>query len=166
MTREQTLRNTDIEARNVCGATNTSGREYIMKAPSFSGDHKGDDFYTFEKDWKEFAVQKHVSNAQLLRILLKESLSGPAQRTCRDMKTIDEVFVRLKRMYGNPRVLISAKMDEISKLKRCELLLLWAEQMPWGVWLVYFLDDRRPQLVSKSIMYTAYAYFTRTNLKS
>ena len=120
MTREQTLRNTDIEARNVYGATNTSGREYIIKAPSFSGDHKGDDFYTFEKDWKEFAVQKHVSNAQLLRILLKESLSGPAQRTCRDMKTIDEVFVRLKRMYGNPRVLISAKMDEISKLKRCE----------------------------------------------
>ena len=117
---EQTLRNTDRRAKTVYGTTSLSGREFIIKAPTFSGELKGVDFYTFQRDWDEFAAQKHISDAQLLRILLKESLSGPAQRTCRDMETIAEAFARLKKMFGNPRLLINAKMEEIAKFKRPE----------------------------------------------
>ena len=120
MTEEQNIRATDLEAKATFGAVNLNGREYVMKAPTFSGDAKSTDFYTFTKEWREFSMQKHVTDTQLLRILLKESLSGAAQRTCKDMESEEEVFARLKTMYGNPKVLINAKIDEIARMKRCE----------------------------------------------
>ena len=120
ITAEQGLRGTDQAAKLAFGAISVGGREYQVKPPHFSGDLKGTDYYTFERDWRDFSRQKHVSNAQLLRILLKESLSGAAQRTCDGLESETEVFTKLKRMYGNPRMLVSAKMEELSKLKRCE----------------------------------------------
>ena len=120
ITAEQSLRATDQAAKLSFGAINSGGREYVVKPPQFSGDFKGMDYYTFEKDWGEFSRQKHVSNSQLLRILLKESLTGAAQRTCRDLESEKEVFAKLKRMFGNPKMLINAKLEEIAKLKRCD----------------------------------------------
>ena len=119
--REDILRAADRRARSTFGAVSESSREYISKAPSFSGDQeRGTDFFTFRRDWVQFKKQAHASEAKLLHILLTESLTGTAKTACRELESEDRVFKRLDKMFGNVSFLIQTKIEEVKKLKRCE----------------------------------------------
>ena len=119
--REDVMRAAERNARAAFGAVGDSGREYISKPPSFSGDpDKGVDYYTFRREWDQFKKQAHASQSKLLHILITESLTGAAKATCRELETEELVFKRLAKIFGNVSYLIQSKIEEIQKLKRCE----------------------------------------------
>ena len=120
-TAEDGLRTADRGAKTRFGAVSDQGREYILTPPKFCGDSdKGLDFFSFKRDWLDFKRQAHASESKLLRILLSESLSGVAKSTCRDLDSEAKVFAKLDKMFGNISFLISAKIDEIQRLRKCE----------------------------------------------
>ena len=118
---EDKLLKMDSKARAIFGATSDNAREYLLKAPTFTGDpSKEPDFFTFKRKWVNFKGQKHVSQTQLVHILLEESLQGSAKATCMGLKTEEAIFAKLHRMFGNVKYLLQAKREAIHKLKRCE----------------------------------------------
>ena len=118
---EDKLVKIDQSARSVFGASSDNVREYLLKPPTFTGDPaKEPDYFTFKRKWTEFKGQKHVSQSQLVHILLEECLQGSAKATCIGLKVEDEIFTKLHRMFGNVKYLLQNKREAIYKLKRCD----------------------------------------------
>lgn len=70
--------------------------------PRFSGGIEGLDFWTFSKEWKEFAAQSGLPKADLLHILVTRPLEGTIKSVCQNMRTKREVFKQLNHFYGKP----------------------------------------------------------------
>ena len=104
------------------GATGTGSKTYEVKAPIFSGDLTKDktDFYEFKRLWDDFCAARCLNPGDTLRTLKLTSLQGPAKYLCEHETDVDEIFVKLKASYGDPRVLLNAKLDELRKSGRCE----------------------------------------------
>lgn len=91
-----------------------------LKPPSFSGDHDaGADFFTFKKDYLEYASTKPASNAQQLRIMLKTCLSGPAAALCAELTSVEAVLECLQSHYGCARVLLTSRINKFKALGPC-----------------------------------------------
>ena len=90
-----------------------------VPVPKFSGNPADPDFFTFTEEWNQYVGSKVMSEAEKFRVLTRTSLIGQAQVVSRRFKTVDEVFTHLKKTYGNPRYLFSAKLDELRKLGNC-----------------------------------------------
>ena len=104
------------------GATGAGGKTYDVKAPIFSGDLAKDktDFYDFSKRWADFVSAKCLTPGDSLRTLKLTTLQGAARDLCDDLEDVDEIFKKLKASYGDPRVLLMAKLDELRKTGKCE----------------------------------------------
>ena len=91
-----------------------------IKPPTFSGDGEATaDYFTFHKDYYEFAESRQYTKSQLLHTLKKTCLTGTARLACSEMDTADEIFRYLKRTYGNPNLLLIQKVKEFKKLGVC-----------------------------------------------
>ena len=102
------------------------------KKPSFSGDNSKEDqtdFYTFHDDFWKYIGTRTASSAEQLRILTQDCLVGRPKTSCKNLKTVDEVFKLLKKRYGNPKTMFDGKIEEIRKLGTCPLSLL--KQREW-----------------------------------
>ena len=99
----------------------TSMKAYSeVPLPKFSGKPgDGSDFYTFQRDWNRYSGTRCVGQDELLSILILKCLEGPAKVACRDLRTVDSVFAKLKTNYGNPRYLFTIKSQELHKLGKC-----------------------------------------------
>ncbi len=91
-----------------------------LKPPSFSGEatDKGD-FYTFRQEFDEYAAFKNITKNELLRVLVRTCLTGIARSACLHMTSVEEVFQYLLETYGNVRVLMLNKIEEVRKLGQC-----------------------------------------------
>ena len=97
------------------------------KKPIFSGETGKEDqldFYTFQDDFWKYIGTRTASSAEQLRILTQDCLTGRPKISCKNFKTIDEVFVLLKKRYGNPKIMFDTKLGEIRKLGACPPALL------------------------------------------
>ena len=102
------------------------------KKPIFSGETGKEDqldFYTFQDDFWKYIGTRTASSAEQLRILTQDCLTGRPKISCKNFKTIDEVFVLLKKRYGNPKIMFDTKLGEIRKLGACPPALL--KQREW-----------------------------------
>ena len=110
----------------IIGDNATAGNGYgglkaaDLKAPQFSGELGGMDYYTFKRDFDEYISTKTVSRNELLRFLLRSCLQGAAKEACKQMTSQEDVFTYLKDTYGNPRILFNARVDELRKLGPCQ----------------------------------------------
>ena len=91
-----------------------------IKPPSFSGDEEGSaDYFSFHKEYFEFADSREYTNIQHLHTLKKTCLVGTAKLACMEMESVEEIFKYLKRTYGNPNLLLAHKIGNIRKLGAC-----------------------------------------------
>ena len=99
----------------------TSTKAYSeVPLPKFTGKPgDGSDFYTFQRDWNRYSGTRCVGQDELLSILILKCLDGPAKMACRDLRTVESVFTKLKTNYGNPRYLFTIKTQELNKLGKC-----------------------------------------------
>ena len=109
--------------RKKAGVTTVGGQKASgvdLKAPEFRGDSADKiDFYSFQKDWNEYAAAKNLSKHDELKVLLKTALQGPAKLACQEMKTIEDVWRFLKESYGDPTMIFHNKIEEFKKLGSC-----------------------------------------------
>ena len=63
---------------------------------------------------------KTFTRSQILRLLTRSCIEGPAKFACRDFnKTIEEVFDYLRVNYGNPRMLLNQRLRDLRDLGAC-----------------------------------------------
>ena len=102
------------------------------KKPLFSGETSKEgqlDFYSFQDDFWKYIGTRTASSAEQLRILTQDCLVGRPKISCKNFKSIDEVFVHLKKRYGNPKIMFDTKLGEIRKLGACPPALI--KQREW-----------------------------------
>ena len=97
-----------------------SGRDSELKLPVFSGDTGDLDFYTFKQEFEDYVSTKTFTRSQVLRLLTRSCIEGPAKFACRDFKTVEEVFEYLKVNYGNPRLLLNRRLQDLRDLGACQ----------------------------------------------
>ena len=102
------------------------------KKPLFSGETSKEgqlDFYSFQDDFWKYIGTRTASSAEQLRILTQDCLVGRPKISCKNFKSIDEVFSHLKKRYGNPKIMFDTKLGEIRKLGACPPALI--KQREW-----------------------------------
>ena len=91
-----------------------------IKYPTFSGEQTDKlDYYSFREDWDLCVALKSPSQAEQLRILTHQSLTGVARAACRHMDSVEEIFTYLKECYGNVSDLFHKRVEAIRKLGNC-----------------------------------------------
>ena len=109
----------EIKSRAGIYGTSNAFKASDMKPPTFSGDEASGDYYTFHKEYFEFADSRAYTKTQHLYTLKKTCLTGTAKIACSEMESSDEIFRYLKRTYGNPNLLLLQKMSEFKRLGVC-----------------------------------------------
>ena len=119
-----------------------------FKPPLFSGDPEADkkDFFSFKSEFLDYAASKALSHPDRLKVLQRTCLTGLAQSECEQFNDIEEIWAHLKKSYGNPKLLLSRKLDDIRKLGQCPTTPVkrreWAGQLQTRIKQVQELADR------------------------
>ena len=122
------------ESKETFGIRGSQGANKIvdLTAPEFTGELAGKmDFYTFRSEYDEYISTKVLSLADQLRVLKKTCLKGVAQDACKNFESLPEVWDYLRSNYGNPNLILNAKIDEIRKLGSC--LGSNVKKREWGI---------------------------------
>ena len=108
------------EELGIMGSLGAQTKHMDIKPPSFTGDPDDKvDYYSFKKSWDEFISSRSFSKAERFRILQNTCLKGTSAYACIHMESEDEIWTHLKDNYGNPSILLAAKIEEIRKLGSC-----------------------------------------------
>ena len=87
-----------------------------IKLDKFSGYDGQIDFYTFKLNFDKMHSLKTPSH--LLPDLLKNNyLTGQALTMVKSIESMDEIWQRLKEAFGNPRLMLSKKLQEIDTIE-------------------------------------------------
>ena len=92
-----------------------------ISPPKFSGDNDNCDFYSFKTSFDEYKSIKHLNDCDSLIVLKNKCLKGSALRACEFSASYEELWSDLKKLYGDPRKLVSVKISKISALGKCPL---------------------------------------------
>ena len=90
-----------------------------IPVPKFSGNPADPDYYTFHEEWNQYTSSKVMSEAEKFRVLTRTCLTGTARSISKRFKTVPEILEHLKKTYGNPRYLLTSRLEEIRKLGPC-----------------------------------------------
>lgn len=97
-----------------------SAKMVEIDLPTFSGEADGKlDYYSFKKEFEDYLKTKNYSRADQLRILQRSALKGTAKEACLNMTDAESVWTYLLQTYGNVRILLAKKIEEIRKLGSC-----------------------------------------------
>ena len=94
--------------------------DYDLKPPIFTGELSELDYFTFRTDFDEYVSVKSLSRSQAVRVLTKTCIQGPTQLACRDFTSVEDVMDYLKTNYGNPRLLLSRRVQDLRELGTCQ----------------------------------------------
>ena len=111
------------ETKEIFGIRGNQGVNKIVEltAPEFTGDLSGKlDYYSFQTEYEEYISTKNLSIADQLRVLKKTCLKGVAQDACKNFESLVEVWEYLRSNYGNPNLILNAKIDDVRKLGTCQ----------------------------------------------
>ena len=86
-----------------------------IELPKFQGYDSKMDIYTFRSEFEKLIQPKH-QNRFWIDILKKNYLSGPALILVEKMENVDEVWKKLIEAYGNVKLLLQSKMNNLDKL--------------------------------------------------
>ena len=103
------------------GQTSLSSNVTNISAPKFSGQmNDKTDFFTFEDSLEEYfdTIGSYNPSMKLLK-LKTDCLTEPALHSIRDCTTYNSAMVELRKLFGQPRVLFSSRVQEIKKLGKC-----------------------------------------------
>ena len=84
--------------------------------PNFSGNPTDMDYYTFRREWDAYTGSKPMNEPEKFNVLIRSCLTGQVKTAVRQYKTTAEVLAYLQENYGNPRLLLAAKLEGIRKL--------------------------------------------------
>ena len=91
-----------------------------MKAPKFSGKFDGLDYFTFEKKLNEFFDYSGAYSDSLKLLKLKNDCTvEPASKAITNCDEFDVAMAKLKKLYGQPKLLFNVKEDDLRKLGKC-----------------------------------------------
>jgi hypothetical protein len=92
-----------------------------VKPPLFTGTFTKDslDLFSFKTEFHEYARSNNYSKEEQCDLLKKACLQGTAKSIVLHLKQVDEVWTKLTETYGDPSLLINAKMRELEKLGKC-----------------------------------------------
>ena len=92
-----------------------------LKPPSFSGimSDGSTDYFTFKTEFLEYVESQGNSNEEQVDLLRKTCLTGSARSIVIHLKTLDEIWDKLKSSYGDPTLLIHSKTKALEKLGKC-----------------------------------------------
>ena len=113
----------EAKSRNQLYGTASTFKSNDIKPPTFSGDGESTtDYFSFTKEYEEFADNRSYTRTQHLHTLKKTCLTGTAKLSCEEMESVEEIFRYLKKTYGNPNILLNNKVKEFKKLGACPLI--------------------------------------------
>lgn len=90
-----------------------------VPVPSFSGNPAETDFFTFSSNWARYCGSKVMSEPEKFAVLKQRALTGQAKNVANRCQTVAETLVLLEEYYGNPRYLLSFRLDELRKVGQC-----------------------------------------------
>ena len=101
------------------GATDTA-KSADIELPTFSGE-SGDklDYYSFKSEFEDYLKTKNYSTSEKLRVLQRSALKGIARDACLNMTDALTIWNYLLQTYGNVRILLANKIEEIRKIGGC-----------------------------------------------
>ena len=86
-----------------------------IKLGKFVGYGSYKDIYSFQDDFEKLHLR--VTPVRLLPDLLKNNfLGGSALSLVKDVENIEEIWQRLKRVFGDPKILLHNKLEEINQV--------------------------------------------------
>ena len=103
------------------GQTSFNSTVANLSAPKFSGNFDDKiDFFTFEDSLEEYfdTIGSYNPSMKLLK-LKTDCLVEPALHAIRDCLHYDSAMTELRRLFGQPRVLFTGRVNEIKKLGKC-----------------------------------------------
>ena len=110
----------ELKSRAGLFGSSNNFRASDVKPPTFSGDGNAtSDYFSFHKEYFEFADSRSYTNIQHLHTLKKTCLTGTAKLACSEMDSVEEIFKYLKRTYGNPNLLLVNKVAELRRVGTC-----------------------------------------------
>ncbi len=80
----------------------------------FEGYNSPKDFYTFKDEFEKLHLRK-TPKLKLPELIKNNFLGGPALDLVKHVEHIDEIWSRLQKVYGDPKVMLSKKLDEIGR---------------------------------------------------
>ena len=86
-----------------------------IKIPKFIGDDSALDIYTFRDKFERF-VMPYVQKSLLAETLKYNYLGNPALALVKELTDIDEIWERLIKSYGDPRILLQNKLRTLCQL--------------------------------------------------
>lgn len=101
------------------GVTDTA-KSVDIELPTFSGEPgEKHDYYSFKSEFEDHLKTKNYSTSDILRVLQRAALKGTAREACLNMTSIQDVWNYLLKTYGNVRILLANKVEEIRKIGGC-----------------------------------------------
>ena len=102
----------EINLRELDKHTEFKRSKLNIKLERFSGYDNSTDFYTFRTNFEK--MYKSSTPTELLPDLLRNNyLADPALTMVKTLNTIDEIWVRLKEAFGDTRIMLSRKLQQI-----------------------------------------------------
>ena len=142
------------------GQSNLSATNLNLKPPKFSGKPgESPDFFTFMDKLDEYfdAVGDFSNHAKLVK-LKSDCLSEPAVNSVRNVLTYDEALDELRELYGQPRLLFTAKVKDIKKLGKCP-----DQPNDIRVWAIDVKNDLR-KIGELAVKHNIVSMFDKSNL--
>ncbi len=87
-----------------------------IKLKSFKGYESASDVYTFQDEFEKLHLRDTPSDS-LADLLKNNYLEGPAKLLVRDVTDIDEIWSKLKNSYGDQKILLSKKLQEVNQVE-------------------------------------------------
>ena len=108
---DQEVKRREINERKAFNKSNLN-----IKLPKFKGYKSCIDVYTFQSDFEK--LHSKGTPRDLLSDLLKNNyLENPGLLLVKDVKYIDDIWIRLKEAYGNCKIMLTKKLAEINNIE-------------------------------------------------
>ena len=82
----------------------------------FKGYESSSDVYTFQDEFEKLHLRDTPSDS-LADLLKNNYLEGPAKVLVRDVTDVDEIWSKLKNSYGDQKLLLSKKLQEVNQVE-------------------------------------------------
>ena len=106
---------TEIKEREMSKEKNFQASSLNIKLSKFKGYDSELDIYSFQYEFEKLHL-KNTPRKMLPDLLKYNYLSDPALSLVKSLDTIDEMWSRLKRAYGDPKTLLDRKLTQVRKV--------------------------------------------------
>ena len=114
----------ELEEREIEKNNNFKESLLSIKLSKFSDFNSPYDIYTFQTKFEKLYL-KSTPRSMIPELLKNNYLEDPALSLVKSVNNIDEIWARLKRAYGDPKIMLTKKLNEIEQLE-----FIWRKRSP------------------------------------